>query len=334
MIPKKLFALLVLIWTLGFFVLFYLYFFVYYTATLVIVSNEPDFRWELVSVRNAQNISFSCPERECIIRDIPPFDYRLSLFKEDFKTQNILISTSARSSQELEIVFVRDPRLTLSTVLQDGVFTRQDTWLDDGVYLSFESQGVEIFFRELSWRSALEMFYRTQLGEVRLREVPRVSWSQISVDYIRGSGDIFIWVWNQKFIYDRWASNLIVLPFEIPVRYIKAWDTRAYYYVVTDVWSFIYRKQTNTSEFQYLFFDSVVLSPESIVGIILPHDTERRQNFNLGEEGRTLIVHHNSRTRERRVLLSTSENIQQIHNTRGEVYLVNSQWESFRLENF
>ena len=334
MIPKKLFALLVLIWAIGFFVLFYLYFFVYYTATLVIISNEPDFRGELVSVRNAQNITFSCPERECIIRDIPPFDYNLSLFKENFRTQNISISIIPRISQEIEIEFVRDPRLTLRSVVQESAFIRQDVWLEDWVYLSFESDNVEIIFRELSWRSGLAMFYRSDLGEVRLREVPRISWPQIHVEHIRESSDIFIRVGNQSFIYERWASNLIVLPFEIPVRYVKNSHINGHYHLVTELWSFSYRKQTNTAEFQYLFFDSVVLSPESIVGIILPDDNERRQNFNLWDEGRTLIVHHNSRTRERRILMSTSENIRQIHERGWEVYLISAQWESFLLENF
>lgn len=334
MISKKLFALFVLAWALGFFVLVYLYFFVYYTATLVIISNEPDFRGELVSVRNAQNIDFTCPERECIIRDIPPFDYRLTLYKDDFKTQNISIEIEPRISQQIEVEFIRDPRLTLASVVQDEEFIRQDEWLDEGIYLIFTSRDIEVFFRELTGRSGLEMIYRSNLGEVRLREVPRISGSQISVQHIRESNDIYLQVWDQSFIYERSASNLIVLPFEIPVRYIKTGNTRGNFHVVTEVWSFTYRKQTNTTEFQYLFYDSVTINPENIVGIILPWDTERRQNFNLDDESRTLIVHYNSRTRERKVLLATSQDFAEIHTRGNDILLTNTQWETYRLENF
>ena len=334
MIPKKLFALFVLIWTLWLFVLFYLYFFVYYTATLIISSNEAEFRGELISVRNAQKISFSCPESECIVRDIPPFEYKLSLYKEDFKTQHTSVSMKARTTQEMRIEFERNPRLTLRSVVPEGVFVKKDDWLDEWVYLSFVSDDSEIIFKEVSWRSALEIIYISHLGQTRLREVPRISWPQIHVEYIRESNDIFMRVGDQSFIYERWPSNLIILPFEIPLRYVKKGYNNGQFHIVTELGSFTYMKQTNTAEFQYLFFDSVVLSPESIIWIILPDDIERRWNFDLWDEGKTLIIHYNSRTRERKILLSTSENIKQIHKYAWQVHLITSQWESFLLENF
>jgi len=325
----------VLIWALGFFVLMYLYFFVYYTATLTIISNQADYRGELVSVQNAQNIAFECPEKECTISDIPPFDYRLTIFKDDFKTYNTSVSMKPRSSQMLEFEFVRDPRLTLTSVLREGVFVRQDEWLDEGIYLSFSTSDTKIFFREIPGRSALDIWYEWNGELLRLWEVPRIQGSQIFVQSLYASDDIHIQVWNQAFIYEQRAGKLIELPFDIPVRYIKHTNTPGHFHIITDLWSFTYKKQTNTTEYQYLFFDSVVVSPENIIGIILPGDSERRQNFNLEDEDTlSLIVHYNSRTRERKTLLTSSQDFREIHREGEQIILINSQWETYSLENF
>lgn len=82
--------------------------------------------------------------------------------------------------------------------------------------------------------------------------------------------------------------------------------------MVTEVGTFLYSRQTEASNFQYLFFDYVVLSEEQIIGIVGSDEAEKRQNFSLPESKETLIVLYNSRTRERQVLLSTSQEIRRI----------------------
>ncbi|MCH8519067.1 hypothetical protein LAT59_04885 [Candidatus Gracilibacteria bacterium] len=333
MFSRKLFALFVLIGALGFFVLMYLYFFVYYTTTVVIISNEPNFRGELVSVKNAQNRSFTCPETECILRDIPPFDYRLSLFKDDFESQTLSVSLNPRSTKEIEIVFRREPRLTLESALSpDEAFTIDER---DDIYASFmlgEEKG--IYFSQQESQNRIVMYYRDNGEDVRLREIERVPISELQAQVIQDSSDIHIRVGTTSFIYDIRASNLIELPFRVPVLYIKLGLSRGVYHVVTEVGSFLYSRQNGNSDFQYLFFDYVVLSDEKIIGIIKPDEEEKRKNFSLPEGKGTLIVLYNSRTREREVLLNTSQNIRQIHKRGDEVYFISGENIRYRLENY
>lgn len=298
MLSRKLFALFVLIWALWFFVLLYLYFFVYYTATLVIVANEENYSWELVSIKNAQNRKFTCIQKECIIEDIPPFDYRLTLSKDDFKSISQSISLSARTAERIEVLFERQARLSLETVV----------------------------LPESSWDF---------LSEIALPLPEAVSWDDIHYEpIIWAEGEMFLRAGNTSFIYESLWGNLTELPYRIPVVYIKAGTVGGSYQVVTEVGTFLYSRQSRTSNFQYLFFDYVVLSEEQIIWVIRPDETEKRQNFSLPESSETLIVLYNSRTRDRRVLLSSSQKITRIFSDAGEVYVVTDEGISYKLENY
>jgi len=298
MLSRKLFALFVLIWALGFFVLIYLYFFVYYTATLVIVANEENYSWELVSIKNAQNRKFSCVQRECIIEDIPPFDYRLTLSKDDFKSISQSINLSARATERIEVLFERQARLTLETV----VLPESSSDILSEIVLPLP-----------------EGFSRDNI------RYESIVWTQ---------GEIFISAENMSFIYDSIWGNLTELPYRIPVIYIKAWTTRWSYQVVTEVGTFLYSRQSGESIFQYLFFDYVALSEEQVIWVIRPDEIEKRQNFSLPESRETLIVLYNSRTRERRVLLSNPQSVTRIFSEEGEVYFITAEDIRYKLENF
>lgn len=298
MLSRKLFALFILIWALGFFVLIYLYFFVYYTSTLVIVANEENYSWELVSIKNAQNRKFTCIQKECIIEDIPPFDYRLTLSKDNFKSISQSINLSARTAERIEVMFERQARLSLETLV----------------------------IPESSWDVLSDIVLPLPEG------FPR---DNIRYESIVGTqGEIFISAENLSFIYDSIWGNLTELPYRIPVIYIKAWTTRWSYQVVTEVGTFLYSRQSGVSTFQYLFFDYVVLSEEQIIWVIRPDETEKRQNFSLPESRETLIVLYNSRTRDRRILLSSSQLVTRIFSEEGEVYVVTAEDIRYKLENF
>ena len=76
---RKIYALFILIGAIWALVLGYLYFFVYYTATLTIDANVGNYRVELFSLATAQKWKHECPEEVCVINDVSPFDYNISI---------------------------------------------------------------------------------------------------------------------------------------------------------------------------------------------------------------------------------------------------------------
>lgn len=330
---RKLFAIFVFLWAIGILVLFYLYFFVYYTSTLIIDANEDEFRWELISVRNAQIRPFTCSEVPCIISDIPPFQYRLILHKDDFKSQTLDVDITPRSTIELYVDFERQARLNLTSVVIEDQFFLSDTD-SETIYARFVRWEDVLEFRIREWSERLDMYFIWPLWEIRLTDVARVPIGEIQVQTIRDTSDIHIRLRETNYIYDYNPSSLIRLPLQVPVRYVKRSHENGKYNIVTDVWTFVYTKQTNQAEFQYGFRDYVVIDSENIVWIIFPEDEERKRNFWFEDTRGALIVLQNPRSRERSILLDTSESIEQIHVSQWDIIITTTDDIIYRLENF
>jgi len=79
----------------------YLYFFVYYTATLTIDANVDDYKVELFSLGTAQKWIHDCPEAECVIAGVSPFDYNISISKADYETKVIPAKIGARGKESI-----------------------------------------------------------------------------------------------------------------------------------------------------------------------------------------------------------------------------------------
>jgi hypothetical protein len=78
--------ILILLWFVLSIYGFYKYFFELKLTNIEINSNISNFSWSLVNVKFSKD--FFCKNKKCIIEEIPPFEYNLSIKKENYKTYN------------------------------------------------------------------------------------------------------------------------------------------------------------------------------------------------------------------------------------------------------
>jgi len=76
---NKLFALFILVGVLAGFVLLYMYFFLYYTGTLVFDANIDTYKVSLFSKKTAQTFTYTCTQKICTLTDIPPLEYNMTV---------------------------------------------------------------------------------------------------------------------------------------------------------------------------------------------------------------------------------------------------------------
>lgn len=88
-----------------------MYFFVYYTSTLIIDSNVTDYKVELFSKSTAQKRSTDCKQERCTLTDVSPFQYNISISKPEYETQVIPMKVRARKKEELYIKLEKKVRL-------------------------------------------------------------------------------------------------------------------------------------------------------------------------------------------------------------------------------
>lgn len=107
----RLYALLLLVGTLGLIVLAYLYFFVFYTAVVVINSNVSEYTVEFFNPATAQKREEFCKEALCEILDVSPLEYTITFSKEDYETQTLSTKIQARKKQDFLVEFEKKARL-------------------------------------------------------------------------------------------------------------------------------------------------------------------------------------------------------------------------------
>lgn len=309
---RKLYALFILVWAISFLVLIYMYFFVYYTATIKIDANVSGYSVELFSKSTAQKWSHQCPEKICTIEDVSPFEYNISIVKENYESEVWSVKISPRRTEEFIIQLEKKVELTEVTLievvewnkekiqrLRDEKLYYKSIYIDDTSKLTFSE-----------YNGGLQMHHRTNnsLQEVSLFDM--VGRSDISMSSIIGTEKIFLTIWKKYYIFDIVGWKLHTLPFKIKVLYIKPGKIWTQYLIVTEKGTFIYDIIKKTSVFQYLFRD-FIYNDTKMIGVIYEDEEQKKENFNLIQEG-NLIIGYDSQTKIRNVLLTTDKNIDKI----------------------
>lgn len=98
---NKLFALFILVGVIAGFVLVYMYFFLYYTSTLVVNTNIENFQVSLFSKKTAKTFEYNCEQKICTLSDIAPFDYNMTVSSSGYIDIVQSFTIKARSKQEV-----------------------------------------------------------------------------------------------------------------------------------------------------------------------------------------------------------------------------------------
>lgn len=331
---RKLYALVILLWTTWVIVLTYLYFFVYYTATLTVNSNVWGYRVEFFSKSTAQKRIEECPKMECVIQDLAPFEYNVSIFKPDYESQNLSIQVIARRSEALFIDLQKKAKL--SKIIPIDIEESPEEQIqrirtENRSYARFElREDVFLTFKEQGTR--LEMFFETSWNSQLISDFQTVWKSEILADNILDSDSIFLTLGNDSYIFDTRQWKLIQLDFQIKIYYIKAGSSAWEYLIITEKWAFLYESNSWKSEFQYLFQDYVFLD-EQLIWVIFEQEEQKRKNFNLQEETWNLIIKYNPQDKTRKILYTTDQKIERIEKQKNTIIL--TVWgEKFELNNY
>ena len=87
---------LILIWVIGLAILVNMYFFVYYTSSLIITSNISEYNVYLEKISIWKFSDYDCKEKVCNIKDLAPLEYKLSVSKDGYKSIEKNIKVPAR----------------------------------------------------------------------------------------------------------------------------------------------------------------------------------------------------------------------------------------------
>jgi len=330
---RKLYALFILIGAIGALFLAYLYFFVYYTWNLTIESNVDSFSVDFFSPWTTQKWTHQCSENICFIPELPPFDYNISIIKTDYQTQVFSYKINPRKSETLIVELEKQVQLdpVISEEIVETAKQKIQRIRDENLYYAKFSLGNNTVIRFKEEWSELAMQYVENNILKEIQRFPTVAVQEINVTDIYSSPNIYVSIGESNYIFDTVFFRLYQLPIIKNIKYLKYDTLSQNYIIVTDVWSFTYDISTTKLEYQYLFKD-YISTPEFIIWVIFADEEQKKENFNITKNA-NVIVKYSQTSKERKVVYSTGDSIDQIYQQWDQIFIVSGQ-NTFELKNF
>ena len=297
---RKLFALFLFIGAIGIFVLWYLYFFVYYTAHLELDMNVEEYRVELFSPSSARTQDFFCEQNPCIIPGISPLSYTIRVHADGYKSESFEKKFRGRSWIYLSWV------LEKNAVLRPLTQTSSDTKQEAIRFLREKKK-----YRELFWDDTHS--------------------SEIVAEEVSPGRNIFLRHGERQALYFPQQGTLKNITFPFEILSIKETNNPSVFHMVSVEGSFLYHIHSWDFEFQYVFRD-YVNDGEYVIGIVYADEVQKKQNFSFEEKGHILVL-YNQRSKHRKVLMQVDGYPERIFWQQDKVMVV-VDGEEYELENY
>lgn len=340
LVSNRLLALLVLFWVFSLLFLIYIYFFVFYTSTIIIKSNVEEYQVKLFAKSTARSISYDCPEKLCELSDISPVEYNLTIVKDGYEDffQNIDISPSSKQ----ELIITLEKKVTLEKTQwedivspeQSGDINAQDKIAQIRLEKNYDTlfnldSGNKIGIKDKQTR--IELYYISENIE-RLIDTFDKNSSVISVKEVEWLSYIYIAINGKKYLYNTEFFQIEEIKLVPNIVYIKEGKNPTELLFITEKGAFVYDRSEKSFSYFYIFQD-FVYHGNGYIWVIYKDETQKLSNYNLTEETQNLIIRYTPDTQEREILYRTDLKIDKIFKEEGEIFII-SGWEKFKLNNY
>jgi hypothetical protein len=196
-------------------------------------------------------------------------------------------------------------------------------------YKSFELDSLWLFyFNELD-NEKLWLFH----SEKKLWKYEKVEKIDLDIKETIANNDyIYIRIWKDKYLYNLKTNNIVDIDLKLEVEYIKSWQNSKEFLFKTNVWTFVYLLDKNKFDYFNLFTDFIYYN-NWYLWIIKKDDEVRFKNFNLDYINKDLIIYHDLKTKERKIIYQTELDLNKIYKQNTKIYFEDIEWGEYELEN-
>lgn len=154
----------------------------------------------------------------------------------------------------------------------------------------------------------------------------------LRVENIKGSdNDLYIEVWEDKFYYNSNTKIITWITLNIDIQYVKIWLNNNLIFVTTK-WSFIYQKYKKNLDF-FSYFTDFIYYDDWYIWLVKQSEKRILNNLWLKSEKENIFVYYNPNTKEKKIIYETNVDIINVFVKNDKVYVLDSFYEIFELEN-
>lgn len=321
-----------------FWIVFYWYFFVHSLVNIQFQSNISDYNIRMDSTQ--KKYEQACSEANCIIPNVSPFEYSITIEKEGYKTLEYTYKPSKKTATQ-DILLEKDYKLKSvelfsqkeATTLLEG--QENELTIQEKIellktkktifYTVKTEENNYIFKKNVNW---LELFQNDKF----LWNFKNSTKSEIKLlEIIWNKNYLFLELWENKYLFQIQSGENKKVTFEIPINYIKSGNWNGEFIFVTQKGSFLYNSYENKFSYNAFFSDYVIFQKNTYVWIIYSNEINKKQKFNLDEKSGNIILQYSPETKEQIVLIDTSKNIIKIFKKDWEIYFQDADKNYFSL---
>lgn len=337
------FLILTIIFGLGYG--FYLVFFVKYTWTLEITSNLEKYTVSLYAEKMYTTNDYECNKKICTIKEISPFNYKVTLSSPTYKDVETTISLKWKKINKINATFTKDTKLTevkeIPEIREWTLSTKElaEKKIEE-IKLKKESNYIAnlwnlgIFYFKTSGKN-LDLYRTFDWKEYKLWTFNYAAFEEINIMKIENKNDkIFFSLKDNKYIYNLELSKVDEIKLVPNVKYVKEWDFITNYQIITDVWTYTYNELSKELKYFYLFKDYVYVK-DTYIWVIYKDEIKKFKNFWIENTKKNIIINYNPSTLKRDVILETEmEIVKIIKNNEWKIYFYDNKWKKYELENY
>lgn len=308
---NRMLAILILFSITGVLIAGYLYLYVYYKWSLAITSSHRDYSIVLSNKNLPKDITRTCSNTSCDIHDIPPLHYSLTATSQWFQDYQTTVRIPARDLLNIDIVLHK--QYTLET--KPSTFAPLDTQEKKSLLQNYSP-------------------YKLIENEAGVFIVKRIDNDRISI--YQTYQDTFLW--SFPFVWNRWDIEIFPVYGSSDMIWISMKDQYYLYHTSYHSLSKIavqqidYIKTHNATQLMIIAADGMFYySPhnQELLKIESLHDFTRYQ----WEEIFLLQQWSLSEIKKWETLIySSSERFEKIYSDADNLYLVDTDWNSFTLK--
>lgn len=325
---QKLIALILLVlgilFGLGF--IFY-YFYMRVWAIVVDIENFDEVKkYQIIAHSKSTTIKHKseCVSNPCRLERLPASQYSVTLTADGYQNENFSQRLKAWEIFEVKKKFLKDTKLVVLTQkIPKQDFVSQKQLAEQKISLLREKKLYEDV-KETPYEKRLYVYNSAGIEKIKFWEYDVFSlfgeerFEDIEVKKSKNSDDFlfilptrFVWVWKN-------FTQNISLDFAIDIKYFKE-SSPGEKIIVTDKWSFTFDIASKKLSYFSLFSD-YINTPEGVIGLVSPEDTQRKINLWIEQEGSVLVYYH-QKSKEKKVIYTSSWTIDALYKN-NEKYLV------------
>lgn len=331
--------ILIIFWCIMAWVAFYMYAFLHYTWSIQFRSNRENYSIKLFHLQTMQTFEKNCEKKECVLPNIPPFTYSLSIRKKWYKSIDSTLIIDAKESKSVPISLQKDTQLEIQNTIQIKKNTTPSVhentiknYNEKKYYAYFKLLNLgEIFLKEEN--NGINVYLRNEIWtEKKILSVSdRVKKKNISILRVDGNDSIILFKYGKKnYLYNHQKASMNQIQLTIPILYIKQISPN-YLHFITKKWTFTYKNEK--LQYSDLFVDFVV-HDKKYIWIITSSDTRRKKDFLLESHNWTLIVLYDPLQKWGKSIYQPEFWIEKIILEHWEVVIIGTNKNKYTLKNY